>query len=501
VLVLLFGGALYWATHHRTSRSAATSLTNASATGKTTPDTQPTPPPSKRIENYIGLKLVPIPAGKFTMGSPKGEEGRSPDEQQHEVEISAFYMGAYEVTQKQFRAVMGFNPSYFSKDGGGKGAVAGQDTEEFPVEFVTWNEARDFCRKLTQLDDKAKPDGWVYRLPTEAEWEYACRGGASTYQTFHFGNSLSSTQANFNGNRPYGGAAKGPYLARPCKVGSYPPNAFGLFDMHGNVWEWCADWYAEDYYPKSRRINPTGPRVGTCRVVRGGSRAYPGVECRSARRLGTNEPSGRFNGTGFRVVLCEPGPADKPVLFDADFKKGANEFGIGEYLGVKAEHVDGQYRLHNQSGLKRWFSQPIHDLKLSDFVCEVDAEFTAGTGNGGLALGLIRSKPPSQPWTSVEFSQSGQVRIRLFDEKWSKPEVVVPWTPTTKPLRPLRQRNLFRLEVRDKLVRVFINGKEIANEWEERLLPSCGLTLYVFAEPPPVAVCFNRIRVWDAAPR
>jgi hypothetical protein len=395
---------------------------------------------------------------------------------------------------------MGFNPSYFSKDGGGKGAVTGLDTEEFPVEFVTWNEARDFCRKLTQLDDKAKPDGWVYRLPTEAEWEYACRGGASSYQTFHFGNSLSSTQANFNGNFPYGGAAKGPYLARPCKVGSYPPNAFGLFDMHGNVWEWCADWYAEDYYPKSRRIDPAGPRVGTCRVIRGGSRAYAGVECRSARRLGTNKPSSRLNGTGFRVVLSDPGPADKRLLFDADFRKGANQFAAGENGITKAEHVNGQYCLrHKAAGGLWWFFQPVQALEFADFVCEIDAEFTAGAGNGGWGLGLIRPKPPTEPWMGVEINQSGEARIRLYTAKII-PETLVTWD-AKKAMRPPTERNLLRLEVRDKLIRVFVNGREIGNEWEERLLPSRGLTLYVFAERSPVEVRFNRVRVWEPVTR
>ena len=222
----------------------------------------------KEIDNSIGMKLVRIPTGKFTMGSPNGEKNRSEDEEQHEVEITKeFWLGIHEVTQKEFKAVMGYNPSYFSKDGEGKTGVtyitkpAGgkdkvpADTSGFPVENVSHEEAEEFCKKLTAKEAKS---GRKYRLPTEAEWEYACRGGAASSTPFHFGDTLSSSQANFNGNYPYGGADKGEYL-RTCKVGSYKKNGFGLYDMHGNVWEWCADWYSKDYYSKSPAKDPPGP--------------------------------------------------------------------------------------------------------------------------------------------------------------------------------------------------------------------------------------------------
>jgi serine/threonine protein kinase len=263
----------------------------------------------------VGIKMVRIPAGKFLMGSPKEEQGRRADEEQHEVAVSEFYLSAYEVTQKQFRAVMGYNPSFFSNNatgggaggygvdpGGGKSDVPGLDTEEFPAENLCWWEADEFCRKLTELD-RGKLGGWVYRLPREAEWEYACRGGSPVYQTFHFGNRLSALQANFHGHFPYGGGLPWIYLGRTCTVGSYKPNAFGLYDMHGNVWEWCQDWYDENYYAKSPAKDPPGPLGGECRVIRGGSRAYAAVECRSAHRVGRYVPGSRYNGIGFRPAL------------------------------------------------------------------------------------------------------------------------------------------------------------------------------------------------------
>jgi formylglycine-generating enzyme required for sulfatase activity len=286
----------------------------------------PAPWPRKQprtITNSIGMKLVLIPNGKFTMGSPKEEETHDPNEElQHEVELAhSFYLGVHEVTQGQFRAVMGHNPSYFSTNGkgkegveygghqpgGGKDLVKGMDTAAFPVENVSWQEAVEFCRLLTRKDGR-KPAGMVYRLPSEVEWEYCCRAGTST--AFHFGASLSSTHANMDGTRPYGGAKKGPYLGRTCAVGTYRPNAFGLYDMHGNVCEWCHDWDEYCY----RKMTPVGRRLrdgwlrlrhGSNRVYRGGSYWDTGFLCRSARRQ-YQTPTNRFNYLGFRVALSLP---------------------------------------------------------------------------------------------------------------------------------------------------------------------------------------------------
>ncbi len=270
--------------------------------------------------NDIDLKLVRIPGGTFKMGAPTDEIGNGDDERQHEVALSPFHLGVYEVTQKQFRAMMGYNPSYFSTNargrigviygvrnpGSGKHKIpVGEDTDDYPVENVSWEEAKEFCEKLTTRDKK-KPAGWTYRLPTEAQWEYACRGNAPTYQIFHFGNSISSNEANFDGNSPYGGAEKGPYLERTCKVGSYQKNRFGLHDMHGNVWEWCQDWYDKDYYRKSLWKDPQGPLTGSDRVFRGGSWYHNGQSCRSANRH-RDWPTDRDNYIGFRVALVPSG--------------------------------------------------------------------------------------------------------------------------------------------------------------------------------------------------
>ena len=178
------------------------------------------------------------------------------------------------------------------------------DTDDFPVESVSWEDAKKFCDKLSDRAAERR-QGRMYRLPTEAEWEYACRGGASSSTPFHYGKSLSSRQANINGNYPYGGAAKGPYLERTCKVGSYEPNKFSLYDMHGNVYQWCNDWYAKDYYKDSPAKDPQGPDSGTVRVLRGGSWNDYGWNCRAALRF-RYVPGLRGYGFGFRVACSRP---------------------------------------------------------------------------------------------------------------------------------------------------------------------------------------------------
>jgi formylglycine-generating enzyme required for sulfatase activity len=259
--------------------------------------------PPREVVNAVGMRLVRVPAGTFLMGSPPVEEGRYDDEHQHEVEIThAFWLGAHEVTQEQYRTVTGANPSFFAATGAGHDRVKGLDTRNFPVESVSWQEAVAFCKKLSELPAERRARR-TYRLPTEAEWEYACRAGSST--PFHFGRSLAAAQANCNGNFPYGGAARGVFLRRTAAAGAYGPNAWGLHEMHGNVWEWCADWYDDDYYRRGPRKDPPGPAEGDARVMRGGSWFGEARLCRAAHRLWAG-PTARNKFTGFRVVCVTP---------------------------------------------------------------------------------------------------------------------------------------------------------------------------------------------------
>jgi len=243
-----------------------------------------TPDGGKGFTNSIGMKLALVPAGECAIGSPATEADRRDDEKQRVVKIpKAFYMGAYEVTQEEYEKVMGNNPSHFSPQGKGKAKVQGVPTARLPVETVTYLDAKAFCAKLAAMP---KEKGRVYRLPTEAEWEYACRAGTKT--ATHYGDALSSKQANFNGNYPYEKAAKGSYLGRTSPVGLYEPNAWGLHDMHGNLWEWTSTKATET--------------ASSC-LTRGGSWHESGDALRSARRESIVEKS-RDNHTGFRVV-CE----------------------------------------------------------------------------------------------------------------------------------------------------------------------------------------------------
>jgi formylglycine-generating enzyme required for sulfatase activity len=256
----------------------------------------------------VTMEFVRIPAGSFTMGSPQAELDEykrlynltNLGEEQHPVRIGKdFYLGKYPVTQEQYQAVTGTNPSWFSVSGGGKDKVARLDTRRFPVEQVSWEDAVAFCEKLSR-------PGKRVTLPTEAEWEYACRGGTKT--AFYFGAVLNGTQANCDGkvNSLFGTAAKGSSLGRTSRIGSYEkvaPHPWGLCDMHGNVWQWCQDWWDGDYYKRSPNLDPLC-RDGEqkYRVLRGGSWFSDGLDCRSGSRSWLG-PSVRRDDYGFRVAL------------------------------------------------------------------------------------------------------------------------------------------------------------------------------------------------------
>jgi formylglycine-generating enzyme required for sulfatase activity len=272
-----------------------------------TPAAEPSVSLEKQFRNSIGMQFALIPAGEFQMGSPQSETNWEDDESQHRVRITKpFYLGEYEVTQAEYEKVMGTNPSYFqNSESVTNNAVIGMDTRRFPVEEVRWDDAVEFCRKLSAIPAERR-EGRVYRLPTEAEWEYACRAGTTT--PFHFGSELNGTEANCGGGISYGTTTQGLYLTQgPCPkrttaVGSYAPNAFGLYDMHGNVWEWCHDWYDWDYYQGSPTDDPQGPPTASYRVIRGGGWNNFARFCRAAIRSGS-APSNQRSDLGFRVAL------------------------------------------------------------------------------------------------------------------------------------------------------------------------------------------------------
>jgi len=274
------------------------------------------------LTNSIGMKFTLIPAGTMQMGSSPGDRERvekhfqslglkgplykehlDREQPQHEVEITqSFYMGVYEVTQEEYETVMKTNPSWFQKGKGGAKLVERLNTKRFPVESVSWDMAVVFTQMLSNRPEE-KQHRRVYRLPTEAEWEYACRGKSSA-QPFHYGNKLTHHEANFDTNYPFNSGEKANGVGRPVAVDhpKYRPNDFGLYHMHGNVWEWCSDYFAADYYMHSPRRDPQGPTTpNPLRVTRSGSWGYGAWYCRSALRGKCGQDEAHA-GSGFRIV-------------------------------------------------------------------------------------------------------------------------------------------------------------------------------------------------------
>ena len=240
--------------------------------------------------------FVHISGGTFTMGSPVNEPERDYDEIQHLVTVSSFLMGKYSVTQKEYEEIMGTNPSSF------KG-------QNLPIEKVSWFDAVEYCNKRS-LNEGLTPAYTIsgrnvtwnrsangYRLPTEAEWEYACRAGTTT--SFFTGNNITTNQANYRGDLPYNNNDEGIYRRSTTEVGSFSPNNWGLYDMHGNVFEWCWDFFGD--YLSTSQTNPTGPTTGLNRVIRGGSFTSNGKYIRSAFRSFQN-PSMQIANMGFRLI-------------------------------------------------------------------------------------------------------------------------------------------------------------------------------------------------------
>lgn len=234
----------------------------------------------------VKLTMVKIPAGKFLMGSPLSEEKRESDESpQHQVNVPEFFIGQTLVTQSQWTAIMGSNPSQF------------RGNDKLPVDTVSWLDAMDFCQKLSQKTRR------TYLLPSEAEWEYACRAG--TTNPFAFGETIRPDVVNYNGNYPYQGAAKGKYRKKTTPVGTFPPNLFGLYDIHGNLFEWCLDEWVDSYQGApndgSARGDINSRDENKLRLLRGGFWFNGAPHCRSANRDNNAASYSQYN-IGVRVV-------------------------------------------------------------------------------------------------------------------------------------------------------------------------------------------------------
>jgi formylglycine-generating enzyme required for sulfatase activity len=262
--------------------------------------------------------FVFIKGGTYLMGSPENETERSIDETQHQVKVDNFYMAKYPVTLAQFETFIDktnyhtdadkANYNYLSdgKNYNKKTSVNWrydtknelQQDKQHPVIHVSWNDALAYCQWLSKKLNNA------FRLPTEAEWEYACRAGTTT--PFNTGENLTTDQANYNGIYSYPNYPDGKFISKTTPVGSYPPNGWGLYDMHGNVWEWCQDWYGKEYYDECKRQgtidNPQGPEIGSNRVARGGCWGSYARRCRSASRSG-DDPDNHDFIVGFRLVF------------------------------------------------------------------------------------------------------------------------------------------------------------------------------------------------------
>ncbi len=264
-------------------------------------------PSVPEVTNSLGMRFALVPAGVGLLGTATGTEAHQNSEQPHQpVEYtSPFWMSVFPVTQGEYAAVRRRRPSVFKPGGKHAGRVKKQDTSDFPVDSVSWREAAEFCTSLSRRKEEREA-GRSYRLPTEAEWEYACRAAGGVSGLFLFGDTITSDVANFNGTRPFGDAPQGPNLERTCAVGAYPPNALGLYDLTGNVWEWVEDWFSRDGYAGYARVAPRGAATGTAKVLRGGSWSSYGWGCRISYR-NCITPDAKNNNFGLRPVLVQGG--------------------------------------------------------------------------------------------------------------------------------------------------------------------------------------------------
>jgi len=304
--VLLIGITIVWVAAVLTKRTKGTVEKQPAAPASPTAAARARQPSTAWTSPSTKIAFVRLEGGEFMMGSPASDEDADHEEKpQHNVRISPFLLGVTEVTQSQHMAVMGTNPSHFSKYGGGKDQVAGQSTDRHPVETVSWLDAIKYCNALSKQDrlmpyydiagDNVRVPiikGPGYRLPTEAEWEYACRAGKES--RYSFGDDQSEM-------RDYAWCVSNA-ASTTHPVGEKRPNDFGLYDMHGNVWEWCWDWFDNEYYARSPADDPSGPSGASDRVIRGGGWCRAPRNCRSAGR-DWDPPAKVYNVLGFRLAL------------------------------------------------------------------------------------------------------------------------------------------------------------------------------------------------------
>jgi formylglycine-generating enzyme required for sulfatase activity len=409
--------------------------------------------PPATFKNGLGMEFVLVPRGKAWLGGGGGKLG------EQEVEITTdFYLGKYEVTQEEWRKVTGVNPSHFSRQGAGKDAVKDIPDAElarFPVEGVSWNDARLF---LEALNAKEKAPGWVYRLPTEAEWEYACRGGP-TANKFDYGfdyyfeeptNQMSPDDANFQ--HPGG-------LNRPCKVGSYKPNRLGLYDMHGNVLEWCEDALKD----------PNGNPV---RAMRGGCHFFPTWWCRAAARV-AHPPTlrGAAHDTGLRVARVPVAGAEGFVpLFNGKDKTGWQPLGPDEPNAWTVQ--DGVLVGRSQN----WASLRTKRADYGDFHLRVEAMVD---GDGGSVR--FRHSLTGKPGPFVaQISTTGTVQTGSLLRK-TLPDLHCPWwnlVVVPQSVAPANTWMTLEIIAVGDHVTVKVNGKTTADVRQTDGQRSGYITLY-----------------------
>jgi len=345
--------------------------------------------PAHVVPSAANLRMLWVQPGTFTMGSPSTETGHGTNEVEHNVTLTeGFYLGKYEVTQAQYEAVMTGNTNGLSPT---PSQYAGNPNR--PVEKVSWDDIQIFLSRLNTLEAANLPAGWTYVLPTEAQWEYACRAGTTT--AYSWGATIASSNANYNWD---GGAMTGNDFKQTRDVGQYAPNPWGIFDMHGNVWEWTADWYQAAYPTGNPVVDPTGPASGSDRVIRGGS-WYPfGTSLRSAKRNHLT-PSQRDRHFGFRLAFRQTSPP--PPITDANFQTAVDLWFSDEanatatYGHIRDWNVTGVTDMSNAFKDRTTFNEDISGWDVSNvttmkqmFQSATDFNQTIGDWNTSAATSM-----------------------------------------------------------------------------------------------------------------